>query len=61
MVVKTLLDGMRFKGQVSLRRKGNDWFEYLAGGSPSSVVKRCGYYTVLSSCIIDGNLVIYVE
>ncbi len=61
MVVKTLLKDMNFEGQVSLRRKGKQWFEYVAGGSPASVVKRCGYYTVLKTCIIDGVLVIYVE
>lgn len=61
MVVKTLLANMHFEGQVLLRHKGKCWFEYIAGGSPASVMKRCGYYTVLRTCIIDGVLVLYVE
>ena len=51
---------MRFDGQVSVRRKGNDWIEYVSGGSPARVSKLCGYYTVVSTCIIDGILIIYV-
>lgn len=61
MVVKTLLANMRFDGQISVRRKGKDWIEYVSGGSPVRVSKLSGYYTVVSTCIIDGILIIYVE
>lgn len=61
MVVVTLLRAMNFDGQVSIRRKGKDWFEYLGGGSPMRVCRRCGYYEVVRTCIIDGVLVVYVE
>ena len=61
MVLKTLLSNMHFDGQVSVRRRGNDWFEYVSGGSPARVSRLCGYYTVVSTCIIDGILIIYVE
>ena len=61
MDLKTLLSNMHFDGQVSVRRRGDDWFEYVFGGSSVKVSRFCGYYTVVSTCIIDGILVIYVE
>lgn len=61
MVVYKLLDGLNYEGQLSLRRKTNDWFEYLAAGSQAKMKYRYGYYEVERTCIIDNVLVIYVK
>ena len=61
MVVKTLLTGMKFEGTVSVRRKTKEWFDYIGGGSPAHVIYRYAYYEIVSSCIIDGILILYVE
>lgn len=61
MVVKTLLDGLHYEGQLSLRRKTKDWFEYLAAGSQAKIKYKYGYYEVDRTCIIDNVLVIYVK
>lgn len=60
MVLLSLLNGLHYEGQISLRRKGKEWFEYLAT-SQKKMKYWYGYYEVLSSCVIDGVLVIYVE
>lgn len=60
MVVKTLLNGLHYEGQLSLRRKTKHWFDYL-GATQSEIKSLFGGCEVIRSCIIDGVLVIYVE
>lgn len=61
MIVKKLLDGLHYEGQLSLRRKTRDWFDYLAAYSQKEMKYKYGYYEVERACIIDNVLVIYVE
>ena len=60
MVVKTLLNGLHYDGQLSLRRNTKHWFDYLSA-SQSQMKNWYGNCEVIRSCIIDGVLVIYVE
>lgn len=62
MVVKMLLSGLKYEGQLSLRRKiPGKWYEYLTADNQDKMIDKYGYYVVIRSCIIDGVLVIYVE
>jgi hypothetical protein len=61
MIVKTLLDGLHYDGQLALRRKTKNWYDYLAAGDQTKMKYKYGYYEVERACIIDGVLVIYVE
>lgn len=60
MVVKTLLNGLHYEGQLSLRRKTKHWFDYLSTAQ-SKMKILYGNCEVIRSCVIDGVLVIYVE
>lgn len=62
MVVKTLLDGMKYSGLVSIRRvRNNAVTDYVGGGTVQKVKSKYGYYTVTKSCFEDPYLVLYVE
>lgn len=60
MMVKSLLNGLKYEGQLSLRHKTKNWFEYLST-QQEEIKILFGSFKVIQSCIIDGVLVIYVE
>lgn len=54
MIVKQVLDGLKFNGHVVLMFQGR----VLAGGSPDRVCKKYGIYEISYSSIQDKVLVI---
>lgn len=61
MFVNQALKGLKFRGQISIRRKEGQGIVYVGGGSSTLVSRRYGYCTITGACILDGVLVIYIE
>lgn len=54
MIVKQVLDGLKFNGHVVLIFQGR----ILTGGNPARVCYKYGCYEVSYSCIQDNTLII---
>lgn len=61
MTIRELLEGLKFDGRISIRYHGKYWFEYLAFDYSEKLIKRYGDLVVKKSCILDGNLILYVK
>lgn len=61
MLVQILLDGMKFNGNLSIRRKTANGIECIGGGASRIVRWKYGAYNIVSSCLLDGYLILYIE
>ena len=59
--LSTILEALKFEGNISIRRNGFYGLQYIGGGKPEDLIKRFGGYLVVKSKVIDNVLVIYVN
>jgi hypothetical protein len=59
--LSTILEALKFEGNISIRHDGFHGLQYIGGGKTEDLIKRFGGYLVVKSMIIDNVLVIYVN